>query len=312
MSELPIAVFGYNRPESMRRLLNNLRRCVGYEEARIHVFLDGPRSEADLEAVAQTRAEVEAVAERDWQIVQSPVNKGLKRSVFDGVSHVCDRWGKVVVLEDDLQLGASALAYFRRALADFRDEDRVKSICGYMFGVPSFENREDAFLLPYTHPWGWATWARAWRGFDPFQPVDPVWTKAASFQSAFDLDGFFPLTAMLKLDEEGLISSWYIRWYLKLFAEGGLSLFPARSQISNWGVGAGTHGGPMNPMRMLRPRGSPLSDAIPNLPNVVRADYAALDAMKSCDELKAHRLIARAGEVKRRLKGGIHRYGGKA
>ena len=26
--------------------------------------------------------------------------------------------------------------------------------------------RNEAFLLPYTHPWGWATWERAWRRFD--------------------------------------------------------------------------------------------------------------------------------------------------
>jgi len=52
----PIGLFLYKRPEHARRTIVSLQACDGVESSPIYVFADGPKTEADVTAVGETRA----------------------------------------------------------------------------------------------------------------------------------------------------------------------------------------------------------------------------------------------------------------
>jgi hypothetical protein len=115
------------------------------------------------------------------------------------------------------------------------------------------------------------------------------------------MNGLYPFTAQLKHSIEGRVNSWFIHWYYTVFENGGVSIFPPRRVLDNFGLSEGSHGGALNPYDRLikRPR---LLDALPEFCDPKNVDYAALDCLRSSRELRVQRFIARAGSAKRILK----------
>ena len=97
----------------------------------------------------------------------SDENLGLDPSVIAGVSDTLDKFGRAIVVEDDLELNSAFLTYMNHALDHYAYDERVFQISGYMFDVPELSATHSALFLPFTVSWGWATWKRAWDQFDP-------------------------------------------------------------------------------------------------------------------------------------------------
>src|SRR5262249_50210424 len=59
---------------------------------------------------------------------------------------------------------------------------------------------------------------------------------------AFDLHGAYDYFQMLKQYIDGNLGAWDIRWYLNVFLNNGLVLYPQKSLVSNIGFdGSGVH-----------------------------------------------------------------------
>jgi hypothetical protein len=297
----PIAVFAYNRPDKLDALMNSLQDCHGFAESQVTVFVDGPKRDGDRASVDAVQARVRRLNLPNVTWSFKEVNHGLRNSIFTGVSQVVKEHGRVIVLEDDLVLSPVALTYFNNALHHYIDAQRVWSIVGYVYDAPPLRNSCDTVALPFAHPWGWATWARAWDHFNLDNKPDSESLNAQSFRSAFDMDGLYPFTAQLKNSIEGLVNSWFIHWYYTVFKHGGVSIFPPRRLVDNYGLSSGSHGGPLNPHDKLVKR-PPLLNTVPQFCDPDNVNYVALDLFRRCRELRVQRFIARAGSAKRTVK----------
>ncbi|MGK0373294.1 MAG: hypothetical protein ACJAW1_003567 [Glaciecola sp.] len=241
MPNAPIILFVFNRPEHTKNTLEALTRNVEFSESPFFVFCDGPRNDKELGDVEATRLIV-----RDWPhpqkiIVERDSNYGLAKSIITGVTELCEKFGKVIVLEDDLIVSPIFLNYMNTALNLYEKEDKVMQISGHMFPV-NVASSDDAVMLPFTTSWGWATWDRAWQHFDP-DMLDMAKLKAdVDLKNKFNCDGGFPGFKMLKKQQQGEINSWAIRWYLSVFIKNGLILFPKQTLVINDGFdGSGTN-----------------------------------------------------------------------
>jgi hypothetical protein len=56
----PICLTAYRRPEHTRATLEALLKSPLAEHSTVYAFLDGPKTEGDVSAVAETRAVLEA------------------------------------------------------------------------------------------------------------------------------------------------------------------------------------------------------------------------------------------------------------
>jgi hypothetical protein len=237
----PVALFVYNRPAHTARTLRALAANAGAAETDLVVFADGPKSAAQAAAVAETRAVVRAASGfRSLRLVERPSNLGLARSITGGVLEVCDAAGRIIVVEDDLEVAPRFLDFLNAALDRYRDDERVLQVSGYGFPIPP---RPRSGFLPIVSCWGWATWARAWQHYDPDMTGYDALRADAERRHSFNLDGAYDYWGMARSQRDGRIDSWGIRWQMSLFARDGLVLYPPASLVRNTGVdSSGTHG----------------------------------------------------------------------
>ena len=167
MSNAPVALFVYRRPEHTRATVEALLRNPEAAQTDLHVFSDAARAAGDQDAVNQVRRYArEITGMRSTAVVERATNLGLANSIIDGTTRLIREFGRVIVLEDDLVVSPQFLEYMNRALERYQDEDSAMQVSGYMFPVDVVAGT-DAFFMPFTTSWGWATWERAWHHFDP-------------------------------------------------------------------------------------------------------------------------------------------------
>jgi hypothetical protein len=237
----PIALFVYNRPEHTRRTISYLQKNLLADESRLFIFSDGPKTEADRVQVEEVRHLAASVTGfKSVKLIASNENLGLAGSVISGVTKLVNEYDKVIVFEDDLLSSPYTLQYFNEALRRYASEQRVMHIGAYMYDLKE-NGLPDSFFYRAASSWGWATWARAWKYFEP--DIDKL-TKQFNKQSIqrFSIEGTMNFWRQMKEFKAGKNNSWAIRWYASVFLKDGLTLNPAKSLIHNIGHdGTGVH-----------------------------------------------------------------------
>jgi hypothetical protein len=176
------------------------------------------------------------------EIVEREENLGLARSIIDGVTDASSRFGKAIVVEDDIVVSPYFLRFMNEALARYEHDQRVSSISGYMYPVTG--QLPDQFFLRLTECWGWATWDRAWRAFEPDGAKLLSEIKTKGLESEFNVDGAMDLVGMLTKQISGAVDSWAVRWNATNFLLRRLTFYPRVSMTRNIGNdGSGEHGG---------------------------------------------------------------------
>jgi len=230
----PIVIFAFNRPEALRRMIVSLKNNPGFERHDIFVFVDGPRNESD-------RPKVEKVAEIARELTDNVTigqkNKGLGLSIIEGVGKIINRYGKAIVLEDDLILMPGFLAYIDEALEQYASDSRIFSVCGYGLKINRPSNcSADVYLCNRSSSWGWATWVDRWNSVD-WNVGD--WNQlklSRKRKKAFNRGGS-DMFSMLKGYMEGRNKSWAIRFCYSQHKQGKFSVHPFRSLVANEGYG---------------------------------------------------------------------------
>ena len=166
MSYAPILLFVYNRPEHTRRCIESLLRNPLVSESNLFIYADGAKDCMQQEAVNEVRNYIRTLQGfKQITLIERSENWGLARNIIDGVTSQVNRYGKVIVLEDDLVVAPYFLTFMNEALEIYKDEPKVGHIQACDFTQnPSLP---DTFLIKWTGSWGWATWDRAWKHFNP-------------------------------------------------------------------------------------------------------------------------------------------------
>ena len=238
----PIILFTYNRPSHTRHTLNALRNNHLCADSELFIFSDGYKNESDKNDVLAVRDIIRSIdGFKHIHLFENENNIGLAQNIINGVSHVVNQFGKVIVLEDDLVTSPHFLTFMNDALDKFTNEERIGHIQGYCFPI---SNLPDAFLIKWTGSWGWATWQRAWQQFNPDGQLLLDELKRRKLTKTFDFNGNYPFTRMLQRQIRGENNSWAIRWNASLFLNDMLSVNAGKSLVRNIGFdGSGIHSG---------------------------------------------------------------------
>ena len=237
----PIALFTYSRADHTRQAVESLLLNKEAAESDLYIFSDGPKTEEKREAVEENRRYIHSITGfKSIHIVEREKNWGLANSLIAGITDVVNRYGRVIVVEDDLILSPYFLQYMNEALEKYKDEDKVGAISGFVF--PTTAPLPETFFLSYFHCWGWATWKRSW---DLLETDSKLLLRKMRFKERkFDLNHYAGNYGILYCQHKGKVDSWYIRFYASLFLAGKLNLFPNRSLVLNGGLdNSGTHCG---------------------------------------------------------------------
>jgi len=290
----PIALFTYNRPAHLRSALESLAACPESAHSRLIVFSDGPRNEQDARRVEACR---ELVRERSWcrtvDLESRPTNVGLAPSIAQGVGSVCSRWGRAIVVEDDIVVSRHFLTYMNEALARYEDDARVYQISGHSFPARGYAQSGGSSFLPFPTTWGWGTWLRAWNRYDPDMRGSEILDSDPVLRERFDLNSAYPYYRLLRgLQRRGRLGdSWGIRWYWSMFRNDALALYPHRSLTRHAGEdGSGTNWGPA---RAVPSEFDPGND-VSSMPERIQTNLSYYAAVKR--HLAQQNTIFRRGE----------------
>ena len=239
MSYAPIIIFVYNRADHFKQVYDALAACKEAKQSDLFIFSDGAKNEAGKEKVTEVRRAVAEIKDsgdfRTVTVTESPVNKGLAASVIAGVTQVINKYGKVIVVEDDCKVSPFFLSYINSALDYYKDNKKIGSIAGYtpMIDFPD-DYKKDVFCAYRSCSWTWATWQDRWEGVDwelknmkDFYNSPKLIKKLNSNGS----DRFIRLYRQTK----GNGSSWSVRFGAHLVKNNLLTIYPRFSYNSNIG-----------------------------------------------------------------------------
>lgn len=230
----PVVIFGFNRPDAFARMVASLKNNVGFEEYPIYVYIDGPRGEHDIDRIAEVETQARLLTEN---VHVSDTNKGLGNSIIKGVSEVISKYGKAIVLEDDLVLMPGFLQYMEDGLSLYSEDKRVFSVCGYGLKVKQPKGYVgDVYLCNRSSSWGWATWADRWKSVDWTVSDFNELQRSRSLRREFNKGGS-DMYGMLRGYMEGKNKSWAIRFCYSQFRQKKYSVHPFKSLVANEGFG---------------------------------------------------------------------------
>lgn len=247
----PIVLFVYNRLDHTQKTIDALKNNVLASESELFVFSDAAKNFIDNpEKTGLIQSQVSDVRKyihtikgfRKVTVIEQPENKGLANSIIDGVTSIVNRFGKIIVLEDDLVTSPYFLQFMNDALNFYENEDQVISIHGYTY--PMEQPLPETYFVKGADCWGWATWKRGWALFENDGEKLLRELQKRKLTKEFDFNNAYSYTQMLKDQIAGKNNSWAIRWYASAFLHNKLTLYPGQSLVRNIGNdGSGVHSG---------------------------------------------------------------------
>ena len=236
----PVLLLAFNRPDATRRLLDSIRAV---EPRRLLVALDGPR-DGNKEDVRNCAAVRRILAEGiNWHTKRldniSNTNMGLRSRVASAIDWAFGHTDRLIVVEDDCLPSMSFFMFCSELLEKYADDDRVGSICGSNFQRQPINYPSSYYFSRYSHCWGWATWKRAWTGYDVSMADWPVVRASGWLEEIFSHPreaGYW--RKIFDDTEAGRINTWDYQWVYHCWKKNQLAAIPAVNSVKNIGTGS--------------------------------------------------------------------------
>ena len=239
----PITLFVYNRPWHTKQTIETLKKNLLASESELCIYSDSAKNNIAKENVDEVRKYIKTIKGfKKIKIIERDKNWGLANSIINGVTEVVNKFGKIIVLEDDLVTSPYFLNYMNDALDFYNDEERVMSISAYMNSIDT-SGLSETFLTYFTSCWGWATWKESWSKFER-NPGKLIVEMNRKDIKRFNLNSAYNFWTQVISNHIGRIDTWAIFWYATVFKNNGLILHPSKSMTINIGHdGSGVHCG---------------------------------------------------------------------
>lgn len=237
----PLVIFVYKRPGVTKQMLAAINRNLLAEKTETFIFCDGYKNDSDKEQVDEVRHIILDFAKhnnfKSVTVYESQKNKGLANSIIDGVTKIITKYGKVIVLEDDLLTSHNFLKFMNDCL-DFYEKDlSVWSIGGTLRKVKKLERYDkDIYACYRAGSWGWASWLDRWEIVDWNVSDYDSYLNDRKRKRKFNRGGS-DLSRMFEMQHNQEIDSWWIRWVYQESKNDMISIFPRKSLVKNIGYG---------------------------------------------------------------------------
>lgn len=238
----PIVLFTYNRLKHTKQTIEALQENVYASDSELFIYSDAPKTDKAVAEVQAVRDYLHSInGFKKITIIERDENWGLARNIIDGVTSIVNKYGKIIVLEDDIVTSRYFLKYMNDALKIYENESRVMEINGYAAPMET-EGLPETYFLEFADCWGWATWDRAWKFFKR-NPEELRDSFSQEEIKKFNLDGAYKGFWQQVLDNcDGRLYTWAIFWHAAIFQNNGISLMVRDSLVINEGFdGSGEH-----------------------------------------------------------------------
>ncbi len=242
----PIVLFVYNRPEHTKRTVESLSKNSLAKESRLYIFSDAAKNDAVKEKVDEVRDYIASLSDLNYfsavVIEEAEENRGLADSIIRGVTKIIKKYGRTIVLEDDLLSGPDFLNFVNQSLLFYEDDSTIGSISGYSpLGTLPKEYQEDIWIASRTSSLGWATWKDCWEDVDWDIKDFETFKKDKKARKRLDECGSDQYDRLRRQMELGA-DSWAVRFSYWQSRANKNTVFPSATRIQHIGWdGSGVH-----------------------------------------------------------------------
>jgi hypothetical protein len=232
----PVLLLVFNRPDTALQVYNRIKEA---KPKKLYIAADGPRQNvaSDKNLCDETRKIFNNI---DWECdvykLFNEKNRGCKVAVAEAITWFFNHEEEGIILEDDC-LPANSFFYFCDSILEkYRFDSRICTVTGTNMQSGNRWGDASYYFSQFSNIWGWATWKRFWKNYDPFltkykeQEVNAQLPKI--FNDIFLRNAWLEIFRKIKSNE---IDTWDYQLQLLTFFENGLCVTPNVNLISNIG-----------------------------------------------------------------------------
>jgi len=187
----PIILFTYNRLTHTQKTVEALFKNLLAEDSELYIYSDAPQDKTDQEGVEAVREYIKTIKGfKSINIIEQSINQGLPNSIEIAVTEIVNKFGKVIVVEDDIVTSAYFLTFMNDALEHYENNKNIWHISGWNFPIDT-DGLNDTFLWRAAQVWGWATWKDRWKYYKK-DPDNLIETFSDYDIYKYNLDGVMP------------------------------------------------------------------------------------------------------------------------
>lgn len=241
MKLAPIALFVYNRLEHTQKTINALKNNKLSCESELFIYSDAAKYKKNQKEVKEVRSYIKEISGfKKVHCIERDVNFGLAKSIIDGVTYIINKFGSIIVLEDDHVTSTNFLKFMNLSLNYFENNKRIWHVSGWNYPIQSKE-LNDIYIWQRMECWGWATWKDRWVNFDK-NPYRLLNTYSENDINKLNLDGCHDVWWQVKANKKNKINTWAIFWLTTIYENNGLCVNPVQTLVKNIGIdGTGVH-----------------------------------------------------------------------
>lgn len=174
-ADIPIVIAGYDRPQSLKRILDSVGSAFYDQEVLLYISIDGGGDEA-----VKKEAEKFQWSHGKKELVFHDSNLGLKKHIL-GCGELVREHDGLILLEDDLVVSDNFYHFSQLAFSRYAENEQVEGVSLYshpynetsQFPFIPREDGSDVFFFQYAPSWG-QLWIRdRWKDFMKWYADNP-------------------------------------------------------------------------------------------------------------------------------------------
>ncbi|GAB3693546.1 hemolytic protein HlpA [Spirosoma flavus] len=168
MNTVPVLFIIFNKIEETKKVFETIRL---YKPAKLFIAADGPRSFVEDEKQTCNTVKLWVIDHIDWacdvHTLFRDQNIGCGRGPSEAITWFFNHVEEGIILEDDCLPNPSFFSFCQELLSQYRHNQAISAISGNNFqALQPMNTPSDYYFSVFPSSWGWATWRRAWQGFD--------------------------------------------------------------------------------------------------------------------------------------------------
>lgn len=166
-----IVIVAFNRPQSLKRLLSNIKNGV-YHRNDIDLIISVDYQESDARNQVVNIATSFSWNHGQKTVITHRTNLGLRKHILH-CGDLTAEYGSIILLEDDLVVSSQFYSYAQDALQFYNEDERIAGISLYnhrrhplnRFDFDTIPDDSDVYFLQFASSWGQAWTSGQWKGF---------------------------------------------------------------------------------------------------------------------------------------------------
>lgn len=231
----PVLLLVFNRPDETKKVFEVIRLV---KPKHLYIVADGPREGKNDERKCERVRSIVSTVDWDCSVkkLYREKNRGLEKGLGEAITWFFDQVESGIVLEDDCVPDETFFEYCAQMLERYKNDEHIMVVNGSSFLPTHMQNKDNYYYSKYVHFWGWASWRRAWRLFDPTMKQWPVFKESNDFRHLFrNRWERVYFTMIFDSTFLGKTNSWGYRWLYSVWLNNGKAISPGVNLIRNVG-----------------------------------------------------------------------------